>query len=97
MVSPLRHIERYVPGAAAYLDLIEAVERGAIDGDNALDFPVGLSDNYTVQLSTWARMTAILLERIISDAGSVRRAAKFLDVPRSTLGSWRIRAKRELE
>jgi hypothetical protein len=27
------------PEAAAYLDLAEAVERGAIDGDNAIDRP----------------------------------------------------------
>jgi transcriptional regulator of acetoin/glycerol metabolism len=40
-----------------------------------------------VRLDSWARMEAELLAQIIADAGSVRAAAKVLDVPRSTLGA----------
>ncbi|PRQ02029.1 hypothetical protein [Enhygromyxa salina] len=80
------------PGAMAYLDLAEAVERGAVDGDNAID-PPSVSDSYTVQLDSWKRMEADLLCQVITDAGSSRNAAKVLDVPRSTLGAWSRRAR----
>ncbi|WP_244923888.1 hypothetical protein [Enhygromyxa salina] len=81
------------PQAAAYLDLAEAVERGAIDGDNAID-PPEVSDSYTVQLDSWERMQTDLLDQLINDAGSVRNAAKVLSVPRSTLTAWRRRARK---
>jgi hypothetical protein len=79
------------PEAVAYLDLVEAVERGAIDGDNAIG-PIGVSEFYTVRLDSWERMEADLLEQVIADAGSVRKAAKVLGVPRATLGAWTRRA-----
>jgi hypothetical protein len=75
------------PEAVAYLDLLEAVERGAIDGDNAIG-PIGVSEFYTVRLDSWERMAADLLAQVTADAGSVRKAAKVLDVPRATLGAW---------
>jgi hypothetical protein len=75
------------PEAVAYLDLVEAVERGAIDGDNAIGL-IGVSEFYTVRLDSWERMEADLLKQVIADAGSVRKAAKVLDVPRATLGAW---------
>jgi hypothetical protein len=75
------------PEAVAYLDLVEAVERGAIDGDNAIG-PIGVSEFYTVRLDSWERMEADLLEQVTADAGSVRKAATVLGVPRATLGAW---------
>jgi len=74
-----------------YGDLAEAVERGAVDGENTLD-RTSVREFYTVRLDTWARMEAELLGRIVTDAGSIRRAAKLLDVPRSTLGARMRRA-----
>jgi hypothetical protein len=80
------------PGALAYEDLAEAVERGAVDGDNAID-PPSVSESYTIQLDSWERMEADLLDQVITDAGSGRNAAKVLSVPRSTLGAWMKRAR----
>ncbi|PRP98522.1 hypothetical protein [Enhygromyxa salina] len=80
------------PQPAAYLDLAEAVERGALDGDNAIDSPE-VADSYTVQLDSWERMEADLLSQVITDAGSGRNAAKVLSVPRSTLGAWMKRTR----
>jgi hypothetical protein len=81
------------PEVVAYDDLIEAVERGAECGDNATDTD-GVRGAYTVQLDSWSRMTADLLGQIIADAGSIRRASKVIDVPRSTLGAWFSSRKR---
>jgi hypothetical protein len=75
------------PEAAAYDDLAEAVERGAVDGDNAIG-PPSVRDIYTVRLDSWERMTADLLGQILADTGSIRAAAIVLDVPRATLGAW---------
>jgi hypothetical protein len=75
------------PTLAVYDDLVEAVERGMIDGDNATEIP-GVRGSYTIELDSWARMTGELLGQIVADAGSVRRAAQVIDVPRSTLGQW---------
>jgi hypothetical protein len=80
------------PEAVAYLDLVEAVERGALDGDNAIG-PMGVNEFYIVRLDSWERMEADLLGQVIADAGAVRKAAKILDVPRATLGAWTRRAK----
>jgi transposase-like protein len=33
-------------------------------------------------------MTHALLEQVIREAGSIRKAAKLLEIPRSTLGAW---------
>jgi hypothetical protein len=75
------------PETAAYDDLAEAVERGAVDGDNAID-PPSVRDVYVVRLDSWDRMAADLLGQIVADAGSIRAAAKVLAVPRATLGTW---------
>jgi hypothetical protein len=80
------------PKPVAYLDLAEAVERGGVAGDNAID-PPNVRDYYLVQLDSWQRMTADLFGQILTDAGSVRNAAKVLSVPRSTLGNWIRRAR----
>ena len=43
---------------------------------------------YTVERDTWASMEAALLAQLVADAGSIRRAAKVLDLSRSTLSRW---------
>jgi hypothetical protein len=80
------------PEAAAYDDLAEAVERGAVDGDNAIGLP-SVRDVYTVRFDSWDRMAADLLGQIIADAGSVRKAAPLLGVPRATLSAWVKRSR----
>ena len=41
-----------------------------------------------VPRGTYAQMTHALLEQVIREAGSIRKAAKLLEIPRSTLGAW---------
>lgn len=41
-----------------------------------------------VPRGSWATMRSNLLRQIIQEEGSIRRAAKLLDVPRTTLGNW---------
>lgn len=43
---------------------------------------------YIIDLGTWANMTGQLLDAVLRDAGSARKASKVLGVPRSTLGAW---------
>lgn len=50
--------------------------------------PPGMRNEYTVQFGSWAQMEARLLAQAIEDAGSMRRAAKVLGVPRSSLSVW---------
>ncbi|PRP95395.1 hypothetical protein ENSA5_39800 [Enhygromyxa salina] len=45
----------------------------------------GVRDEYMVRLDTWDHMEAQLLSQLIEDAGSIRRAAISIGVPRSTL------------
>lgn len=45
-------------------------------------------ETYSVRLDSWENMHAALLAEIIADAGSIRRASKVIDVPRSTLSAW---------
>jgi transcriptional regulator of acetoin/glycerol metabolism len=49
---------------------------------------------YIIELDQWDRMVSKLLAAVVADAGSVRAAAKVLDVPRSTLGQ-RVRRARQ--
>ena len=79
--------------SAVYLEFIEAIERGAVDGDNSID-PPKLRSHYTVEMGSWRSMRAELLAQVITDAGSVRAAATVLDVPRSTLSNWFRQTKR---
>ena len=81
------------PGALTYLDLIEAVERGAVDGKHVVERP-HVRDVYSVTLDSWVRMEADLLTQIVVDAGSIRRASKLIEMPRSTLGARLARARR---
>jgi hypothetical protein len=50
--------------------------------------PPTMRDEYTVKFGSWDRMAADLLSQVIHDAGSLRRAAKAIGLPRSTVGRW---------
>jgi transposase-like protein len=53
----------------------------------------GVQAGYLVRLGPWSEMTDALLLSIVADAGSARKAAPILGVPRSTLGHWVRTAK----
>lgn len=50
--------------------------------------PESMRDEYVVRFGSWEQMKADLLSQIIHDAGSIRRAAKAIGVPKSTLCTW---------
>jgi hypothetical protein len=50
--------------------------------------PPEMRDEYLVKLGSWEQMKSDLLSQIIADAGSIRRAAKAIGVPKSTLSAW---------
>jgi len=54
----------------------------------------GVQPAYLVPMGSWSEMRDGLLLSIVTDAGSVRKAARLVDVPRSTLGHWVRRARR---
>jgi hypothetical protein len=56
--------------------------------------PIGLPDRFTIPIDSWAGMTGDLLAQIVRGTGSIRRASKVIDVPRSTLSAW-VRMHRE--
>jgi transcriptional regulator of acetoin/glycerol metabolism len=53
----------------------------------------GVQAAYLVRLGSWSEMTDALLLSITADAGSARKAAEALGVPRSTLCHWVRKAK----
>jgi DNA-binding NtrC family response regulator len=46
------------------------------------------SDHVTIPRGTYASMHAALLLQVVREEGSVRKAARLLDLPRSTLSAW---------
>jgi hypothetical protein len=82
-------VERRRPAEGdEYLDLIEAVLRGAVEGDNDLG-PNVVRERYTVDLGAWDRMMGDLLGQLAADAGSVKRALVHLGLPSvSLLDDW---------
>lgn len=50
--------------------------------------PPGIPDEFVIAIGDWAHMEADLLAQIVRAAGSIRRAARLLEIPRSTLGRW---------
>lgn len=54
----------------------------------------GVQPAYLVPMGPWSEMRDGLLLSIVTDAGSVRKAARSVNVPRSTLGHWVRRARR---
>ena len=75
------------------LDLADAVLRGLFVGPTELD-PPRPREFYVVELDEWDYMASSLLTQIVTDAGSLRRAARLLGVPRSTLSARFSRRKR---
>lgn len=67
--------------------------RYAIHREQDADTPT-MQKTYTVRLDSWDHMKADLLAQIVADAGSIRRAAKVIDMARSTLNEW-VRRCRE--
>jgi hypothetical protein len=56
--------------------------------------PIGLPDRFTVPIDSWQVMIGDLLAQIVRGAGSIHRAARMFDVPKSTLSAW-VRQHRE--
>ena len=86
---PVAAIEQ-LDGAHPYADLADAVLRGALIGDVLEDriLPLHeLQETYRVRLGAWDDMIGDLLSQISLDAGSLRKAAKAISMPRSTLAA----------
>jgi hypothetical protein len=49
--------------------------------------PIGLPDRFTIPIDSWQIMTGELLAAVVRGAGSIRRAARVIDVPKSTLSA----------
>ena len=56
--------------------------------------PPGMPDQFVIGLDSWEAMTGELLGHIVRHAGSIRRAAAILDVPRATVGAWVVKRRR---
>jgi len=56
---------------------------------------VTMRDRYCVERDTWANMRAQLLAQLLADAGSIRKLAREIGVPRSTVGAWVAAAKQD--
>ncbi len=82
---------------------IRALRNAVLRGATLAEGPIDTSDLVTIQAPTcqevppgciviakadYATMHRDMLQSIVKGQGSIRRAAKFLDVPRSTLGTW---------
>lgn len=48
----------------------------------------GAASTYEVVLERWDRMAPKLLREIVAELGSIRKAARALGLPKSTLGAW---------
>jgi DNA-binding NtrC family response regulator len=55
------------------------------------------SELITLPRGSYAAMNAALLQKVVAEEGSIRKAARVLDVPRSTLGAWMQRIHAEAE
>lgn len=71
--------ERVARGVLALLDEVDLREARALAKDG---------DVYRVRVGTWEAMRASILRQLVDEAGSIRKAALVLEVPRSTLGNW---------
>lgn len=82
-----------VPEVGDILDLDVAVaealtRRFAVHREIDAELPrPRLREVYCVRLDSWDHMQSDLLAQIVGDAGSIRRAAKVIDMPRSTLSA----------
>ena len=85
---PLASIDE-IDATHPYTDLAAAWLRGNLVGDDKIDVepPPELRDFYRVPLGNWDDMLGDLLEQISIDAGSIRKASKAINMPRSTLSA----------
>jgi DNA-binding NtrC family response regulator len=58
--------------------------------------PRARSEMISIPRGNYASMHTAMLQKIVAEEGSIRRAARVLEVPRSTLGSW-LRGAEESE
>ena len=85
-----------IDGEHDFDDLAAAVLRGQIDGAEGYEIlPVRqLCPRYIVPLASWDEMQGGLLDQIAADAGSIRKAAKVIKLPKSTYSA-RLRRYRD--
>ena len=50
--------------------------------------PPGMPEALVVVVDSWAMMTGAILFKIVDGAGSIRKAAKVIGVPKSTVTAW---------
>jgi hypothetical protein len=50
--------------------------------------PPGMPDQFVIGIDSWDAMTGELLSGIVRAAGSIRRASRVIEVPKSTLAVW---------
>lgn len=75
-----------------YSDLVDAFERGALQGDVEVDEPQ-FRVIYEVELDSWDRMMAELFLEVLTDADDLDLAATVLELPRDDLEVWLARAR----
>jgi hypothetical protein len=75
-----------------YSDLVDAFERGALQGDGDVDEPQ-FRVIYEVELDSWDRMMAELFLEVLTDADDLDLAATVLELPRDDLEVWLARAR----
>jgi hypothetical protein len=75
-----------------YSDLVDAFERGALQGDGEVDVPQ-FRVIYEVELDSWDRMMAELFLEVLTDADDLDLAATVLELPRDDLEVWLARAR----
>ncbi|MCB9715275.1 MAG: sigma 54-interacting transcriptional regulator [Myxococcales bacterium] len=78
-----------------------ALADGPIDAETLVPTAVSYPEHappgcLVVPRGTWESMRRSVLQQIIADEGSIRRASKVLGIPRTTLGNW-LRRGREPE
>jgi transcriptional regulator of acetoin/glycerol metabolism len=75
-----------------YSDLVDAFQRGALQGDGEVDEPQ-FRVIYEVELDSWDRMMAELFLEVLTDADDLDLAATVLELPRDDLEVWLARAR----
>jgi hypothetical protein len=77
-----------------YRDLVDAFERGALQGDVEVDEPqFRVIYEVEVELDSWDRMMGELFLEVLTDADDLDLAATVLELPRDDLEVWLARAR----
>jgi transcriptional regulator with GAF, ATPase, and Fis domain len=84
-----------VDGPIAAEDLLPAVSTGSPSAAADVRPHASVTPSMSVMVARgdWASMNRELLARVVAEHGSIRRAARALGIPRSTLGAWLKRAR----